>query len=90
MARYVVTDTFHGSIFSIIMQTPFCTIIRDTNSEKLTALLDIMSLKDRRANESTDIDRLFYKEISFDEAKERIQIERKATKGYLAKNLFNK
>lgn len=50
----VVTDTFHGTIFSVITGTPFCTIVRTSaghgygNEEKLGYLLELLGLSDRR------------------------------------------
>lgn len=50
----VVTDTFHGTIFSVINGKPFCTIVRPSsghgygNEEKLGYLLDLLNLDDRR------------------------------------------
>lgn len=38
-ADYVITDTFHGTVFSIKYQIPFTTIIRESNKEKLSDLL---------------------------------------------------
>lgn len=38
-ASCIVTDTFHGSVFSIKYGKPFATIIREMNSNKLTYLL---------------------------------------------------
>ena len=49
-AEGVVTDTFHGSIFSIINERPFLTVIRRSqgegygNEEKLRYLLDSLGL----------------------------------------------
>jgi hypothetical protein len=38
-AAYIVTDTFHGTVFSLKYQKQFATIIRDANSNKLSDLL---------------------------------------------------
>lgn len=46
-AQYVITDTFHGSVFSIITKRNFCTIIRNGNSQKITSLLQTLNLEDR-------------------------------------------
>lgn len=46
-AEYVVTDTFHGTIFSVITKRRFCVFVRDSNGEKINYLLDQLSLKDR-------------------------------------------
>lgn len=43
-ADYVVTDTFHGTVFSIKYQVPFVTLIRDSNSNKLSDLLNKFNL----------------------------------------------
>lgn len=49
-AEAIVTDTFHGTIFSIINKKPFATIVRKSvgvgygNEEKLTFLLEIFDL----------------------------------------------
>ena len=48
----MVTDTFHGTIFSTIAQTPFATFVRSSgygNSEKLTDLLNRLGLGNRAA-----------------------------------------
>lgn len=46
-AEYIVTDTFHGTIFSIITHRPFCTLIRDSNRQKIGYLLDKLGLRER-------------------------------------------
>lgn len=51
-ATYVITDTFHGSIFSIKNQKPFVSLIRGdnkwgSNSNKLGFLLHQLGLEDR-------------------------------------------
>ncbi|MDE6706484.1 MAG: polysaccharide pyruvyl transferase family protein [Oscillospiraceae bacterium] len=46
-AKYVITDTFHGTIFSIRCHRKFLTIVRDTNLQKLTSLLQSVRLEQR-------------------------------------------
>lgn len=52
-AEEVITDTFHGSIFSVITHRPFTTLIRKSvgnsygNEEKLSDLLERLDLADR-------------------------------------------
>lgn len=52
-AKYVITDTFHGTIFSVRCHRKFLTIVRDTNVQKLTALLKDIGLEERTVS-STD------------------------------------
>ena len=52
-AECVVTDTFHGTILSVITERPFAAFIREKgygNSEKLTDLLERLNLKARSAS----------------------------------------
>ncbi len=46
-AAYIVTDTFHGTIFSIITHSKFATLIRQSNQNKLTSLLRDATLESR-------------------------------------------
>ncbi|MCL1843562.1 MAG: polysaccharide pyruvyl transferase family protein [Defluviitaleaceae bacterium] len=52
-ADFVITDTFHGSIFSIIMQRQFITIQRGKN--KVTDLLNSLHLNQRLAEDNAGI-----------------------------------
>lgn len=55
-ADYVITDTFHGTVFSIKYQIPFATLIRESNKEKLSDLLDKFDLSIRMLTKLSDID----------------------------------
>lgn len=55
-ARAVVTDTFHGAIFSTIAHTPFVAFVRSSgygNFEKLCDLLRRLGLEDRVAADAS-------------------------------------
>lgn len=51
-AECVVTDTFHGTIFSIITESNFVSLLRPSNQNKLQYLLEILNLHDREATPS--------------------------------------
>lgn len=45
-ARYVVTDSFHGTVFSMLMHTPFCTIRRtDSIGSEMFSRIETLSKK---------------------------------------------
>ena len=46
-AEYVVTDTFHGTIFSVITGRRFVTLVRKDNGEKINSLLRQLGLEAR-------------------------------------------
>lgn len=86
-ADYVITDTFHGTIFSAKMNTKFCTIIRDSNKNKLEYLLKKLNLNNRQANTINDIGKLYNQDICFDETNKIIKEEEQKSIRYLKENL---
>lgn len=86
-ADYIITDTFHGTIFSIKTNSRFCTIIRESNANKLVALLRKLGREDRIVNLLNDIDLLYKKEIDYSVTNDIIMKERERTIQYLRKNI---
>lgn len=92
-AEYIVTDTFHGSIFSIINNKPFVTLVRKSkndsygNEEKLTHLLNGLNLSERICYNYHDIDRILDTKIDYIKVNSIIENERKSTINYLKKNI---
>lgn len=70
-ASYVVTDTFHGTIFSTIFHKPFAVYCRKpqdvnySNSEKILDLLRKLELTDRLVDDTNDLQSIFGREIDF-------------------------
>ena len=54
-AEYVVTDTFHGTIFSVITGRKFVTLQRESNTEKISALLKQCGLEERCVGNNKNI-----------------------------------
>ena len=86
-ADFVITDTFHGTVFSIKYQVPFATIIRDSNKEKLGDLLDTFSLKYRQVLNTQDISNILHNPINSENVKTIIDFERKQSMKYLSEFL---
>ncbi|KRA25696.1 hypothetical protein ASD65_15645 [Microbacterium sp. Root61] len=74
-ASAVITDTFHGTIFSIINEVPFAAIIRTSsghgygNEEKLGFLLDILELGDRALRGDDELAGLLDRPIDYTETR---------------------
>lgn len=70
-ADYAITDTFHGTIFSVVSHTPFATIPRSDkgghggNVQKLSSLLDALGLASRRIATIDELDSVLSAEINF-------------------------
>lgn len=89
-ADYAITDTFHGTIFSIINRIKFVSLIRSSkggvygNQEKLQDLLDRLGLQDRSYScELGDLDECLKASIDYDSVFSIIESERKRTFDYL-------
>ena len=86
-ADYVVTDTFHGAIFSIINKKKFAAIARKTNRAKLVGLLEDLSLTDRLLETVSDLEKTLVAEIDYDAVGEILERERQRTRNYLKEHL---
>lgn len=82
----VVTDTFHGTILSVITHRRFVSLVRNSgygNSQKLTDLLIRLKLEDRIAESLEDIDNILAKAVDYTDTDMIIKEERKNTYDYL-------
>ncbi len=56
-SEFVVTDSFHGAVFSIIFNTPFVVIDNhERGSERFNSLLKIFGLERRKISSASEID----------------------------------
>jgi len=67
-AEFVITDSFHGTVFAIIFNKPFITIANKTRGlTRFTSLLRIFDLEHRIITNSNEInDKLLDEKINFD------------------------
>ena len=86
-AACIVTDTFHGSIFSIKNERPFCTLVRDMNSNKLTFLLKQLGLSSRIAYDANSISSVLDTQIDYSKVNQTIAKETEKGLEYLKKQL---
>ncbi len=93
-AEYVCTDSFHGTVFSLINDVKFFTFRRynskskfSTNS-RIDSLLDIAGLKDRLIYGTEDVKLELAKQINFDDVNLKIEKFREDSKNFL-KNALN-
>ena len=92
-AEEVITDTFHGSIFSVITHRPFTTLIRKSvgnsygNEEKLSDLLKRLGLANRMTTKIEDTENINEKAIDYAKVDEQLKAHREVAKDYLRKNL---
>lgn len=92
-ADYVITDTFHGTIFSIINHRQFVSFVRNGhgqiygNYEKLTDLLKRLNLETRVALDTHNFEEKLLKPIDYTKVDEIILSERQKTLNFLKENI---
>jgi hypothetical protein len=86
-AKYIITDTFHGTVLSIKYNKNFCTLVRESNKQKLTFLLQQFSLEGRIVSEPLFISTILSNIINFESVNNKLIIEKNKSLNYLKYNL---
>lgn len=86
-ADYIVTDTFHGTIFSVINHKKFVTIVRKTNTNKIESLLSDLHLESRAVYNMQDIEQAIINEIDYKSIDKYLIKKRTEAQEYLRRNL---
>ena len=87
-AKYVITDTFHGTVFSLIFHKRFSTIVLK-NGFKVKHLLNQVGLESRIITNDHSLKQILNNEVDYNRYNEWIMMERKKSKDYIFKNLKN-
>lgn len=91
-AEYVFTDSFHGTIFSILNHKNFLTFnrysdeIRKGKNSRIDSLFSLLDLKSRHFNSKKSLDEL-ENEIDYDEVEKKLESLRNKTWNFLREAL---
>jgi polysaccharide pyruvyl transferase WcaK-like protein len=88
-ADYVITDTFHGCVMSIKFNRPFVAMVRDSNRQKMSSLLEQFDLSDRMCEQFTNLQDRMESNIDYEQVNAQIEIEKENSLNYL-KNSISK
>ena len=92
-ADEVITDTFHGSIFSVITHRRFATLIRKSignsygNEEKLTDLLERLQLIERMTMKIADVEKINGQAVNYGVVDSVLKQQRNSAEKYLRDNI---
>lgn len=87
-ADYVVTDSFHGTAFSVNFGIPFLTVVSSKNksNSRMESLLDVVGLSDRLITDDSDMDSVEYETpIDLKVVGQRLESARNKTIDFLKK-----
>ena len=85
-ADYVVTDTFHGTVFSIICKKEFVSFIRG-NGFKLEYLLKSCGLENRIVHKVKEIAKVFENKTNYAQCDQWLKTEREKSGNYILSNV---
>ena len=86
-ANFVITDTFHGTIFSTIFSSKFAVISRASNRNKLLDLVEKLHVENHLMNDFNELEKVHLISKNVAEIETIIQKERDKTYVYLKKNV---
>lgn len=80
-ARYVITNSFHGTIFSILFEKNFYTVKINGVNSRIENILNITELNNRCIENVSEIN--LKEKIDFKNAKDKIEKEREHSQEFL-------
>jgi len=87
-AEFVVTDSFHGTVFSILFNKPFVVIRNaERGSARFESLLSMFKLEDRLIESNDDIDECWFEEIDYVKVNSVLNKERERSITFLNQSL---
>ena len=82
-ASYIITDTFHGCVMSIKFNKQFVALVRDSNRQKMSSLLEQFGLGARMCENFGDLKDRMESEIDYTSINKQIASEAEKSKQYL-------
>lgn len=86
-ADFIITDTFHGTIFSAKYNGKFATLIRESNRNKLMDLIDRIGVHNHMVSDFSELEKAWNAENSVHSVGEIVKAEREKTLSYLEEAL---
>lgn len=77
-ARYMVTDSFHGTVFALVFKTPFIEVLPNETATRNSSILSLTGLSERILTRDDDLE-LAGKPIDFEAVHEKLALERAAS-----------
>ena len=85
-AKYVISTSFHGTVFSILFHKPFICVEHNFGKSRFQSLLDMLGLQDRLVD-ATNRTMIEFNKINWNSLDEILSRKRKEAFGYLQNSL---
>lgn len=87
-AKFIITDTFHGTIFASKYNGKFATIVRKSNSNKLSDLVKRLNIEEHMISDFSQLEDAYLEPSSKEKVERIVQNEKIRTVAYMKKNLY--
>ena len=81
-ARFVIADSFHATVFSIIFERPFVTITPEVASSRVSSILNLLGIGERNLCKFVDTS-IIETSIDYPSVKRRLSYEQQMSMDYL-------
>ena len=85
-ANYIITNSFHGTAFSINLNKQFSVFMPSAFSTRICSIIDLCGLDERIVSNGFEVEKI-YKQIDYGPINSILEREREKSIGYL-KNAF--
>ena len=90
-SRYILTTSFHGMVFAILLHKPFFVSLRPKSmfagNDRVTDILSALGLSDRVVTTETDVETMLRQPIDWDAVDARLEALRSRSMTYLTNSL---
>ena len=87
-SKIVLTDSFHGAVFSIIFNKPFIIMVNENRgAARFDTLLETFNLKHRILSDVESVDKLLFSPIDWESVNETLRIKKEKSVNFLLKYL---
>lgn len=87
-ARFVITDSFHGTVFSILFNKPFVVLNnKGRGTARLNSLLKMFNIQNRIASDINDVKNILKKEVEWESVNNKIRLYKMDSMNFLINNL---
>ena len=89
-ADFIVTNSFHGTVFSILFNKPFVSIAHsERGASRFHSLLSLFGLEDRLLTDKSKLKEMAMQNIDYDAVNLKLEALRKHSLDFLSKNVIN-
>ncbi|MEE1056444.1 MAG: polysaccharide pyruvyl transferase family protein [Acutalibacteraceae bacterium] len=86
-AQYVITDSFHATVFSILFNKKFMVIYPEQASSRIRSILELLNLQNRGCDDMPDVQQVM-NDIDFSNVDNILDVERERAISYLKKVIY--